>query len=103
MAFTAWIFVLARPQMGSKLQQVKRKGIELMICLDVSNSMLAQDYSPNRLEKAKQAVSRIIDKLQDDKVGLIVFAGEAYTQMPITTDFSSAKLFLSTINSYNFV
>ena len=77
---------VAGPQFGSKLQQVKREGIELIIALDVSNSMLAEDIKPNRLEAAKQAISRMTDKLDEDKVGLIVFAGDAYVQLPITTD-----------------
>lgn len=89
----------AGPQFGSKLQQVQKKGIELMIALDVSNSMMAQDIKPSRLEKAKLAISRMIEKLSDDKVGLIVFAGDAYVQLPITTDYSSARLFLSGINT----
>ncbi|MFC0876417.1 VWA domain-containing protein [Saccharicrinis sp. FJH2] len=93
------IFVLARPQFGSKLQTVKRKGIEIVIALDVSNSMLAQDIKPNRLERAKQSISKLLDKLHDDKIGLIVFAGDAYTQLPVTTDYVSAKMFLSTINT----
>lgn len=98
----ALLFVIvgvAGPQFGSKLQQVKKKGVELMIVLDVSNSMLAQDIKPNRLEKAKMAISRMVEKLSNDKVGLIVFAGDAYVQLPITTDYSSAKLFLSNINT----
>ena len=93
------IIGVAGPQFGSKLQQVKREGIELIIALDVSNSMLAEDIKPNRLEAAKQAISRMTDKLDEDKVGLIVFAGDAYVQLPITTDYSSAKLFLSGINT----
>lgn len=107
----AWKFVLllfallfvilgvAGPQFGSKLQQVKKQGVELIIALDVSNSMLAQDIKPSRLEKAKMAISRMVEKLSNDKVGLIVFAGDAYVQLPITTDYSSAKLFLSGINT----
>ncbi len=89
------ILGVAGPQFGSKLQQVKKKGVELMIVLDVSNSMMAQDIKPSRLEKAKMAISRMVEKLSDDKVGLVVFAGDAYVQLPITTDYSSAKLFLS--------
>jgi len=98
----ALIFILvgmANPQIGSKLQQVKRKGVEVIIALDVSNSMLAQDIKPNRLERAKRAISNLIDKLHDDKIGLIVFAGDAFVQLPITTDYSAAKMFLSTINT----
>ncbi len=89
---------LAGPQFGSKLTEVKRKGIELIIALDVSNSMMAQDIQPNRLERAKQAISRLVDKLQDDRLGLIVFAGDAYVQLPVTNDYISAKMFLSSIN-----
>ncbi|MCL1943374.1 MAG: VWA domain-containing protein [Candidatus Azobacteroides sp.] len=94
------IIVIAGPQFGSKRENVKREGVEIMIALDVSNSMLSQDkdLSAARLEKAKQLVSKIIDNLKNDKVGLVVFAGDAYIQMPITTDFMSAKMFLSSIN-----
>jgi len=89
---------LAGPQFGSKLTDVKRKGIEIIIALDVSNSMMAQDIQPSRLERAKQAISRLVDKLSDDRLGLIVFAGDAYVQLPITNDYISAKMFLSSIN-----
>ena len=92
------IFVIAGPQFGSKLETVKRQGIEVMICLDISNSMLADDVAPNRLEKAKTMLSRLTDELNNDKIGLIVFAGDAYTQVPITSDYLSAKMFLSSIN-----
>jgi Ca-activated chloride channel family protein len=89
----------AGPRFGSKLQQVKREGVELIIALDVSNSMLAQDIKPSRLQAAKQAISRVVEKLNNDKIGLIVFAGDAYVQLPITTDYSSAKFFLQTIDT----
>jgi Ca-activated chloride channel family protein len=92
------IIGIARPQFGSKLQQVKRKGIEMIIALDVSNSMLAQDIKPNRLEKAKQSISKLVERLVNDRIGLIVFAGQAYTQIPITSDYVSAKMFLSSIS-----
>ena len=92
------IVALARPQFGSKLQTVKKQGVEVMVCLDISNSMLAEDVSPNRLERAKRMLSRLLDKMQNDKVGLIVFAGDAFTQLPITNDFVSAKMFLSSID-----
>lgn len=92
------ILGLAGPQFGSKLTEVKRKGIEMIIALDVSNSMMAEDIQPNRLERAKQAISRLVDKLSDDRLGLIVFAGDAYVQLPITNDYISAKMFLSSIN-----
>jgi Ca-activated chloride channel family protein len=93
------IIALAGPRVGSKLKEVEKKGREIIIALDVSNSMLAEDIAPNRLIRAKQSVSRLIDKLQDDKVGLIIFAGDAYTQIPLTNDYSSAKMFLESINS----
>jgi Ca-activated chloride channel family protein len=91
-AFSFLIIAIAGPQFGSKLRKIKRKGVEIVIALDVSNSMLAQDIQPNRLERAKRAISKMVDNLSNDKIGLIVFAGEAYTQIPITTDYSSAKL-----------
>lgn len=99
MAISSLIVGLAQPQFGSKLKKEKRKGVELIICLDVSNSMLAEDIQPNRLERAKRAISQLVDRLDNDKIGLIVFAGDAYTQLPITTDYSSAKLFLSAVNT----
>ena len=82
--------LLARPQFGSKQETVKRKGVEVIIALDISNSMLAQDVQPSRLEKAKRLVSRLVDELDNDKVGMIVFAGDAFTQLPITSDYISA-------------
>lgn len=98
MALVFVIFLLARPQFGSRLEEVKREGVEVIIALDVSNSMLAEDIQPNRLERAKQAISSLVDKLSDDKIGLIVFAGDAYTQIPVTSDYVSAKMFLSSIS-----
>lgn len=92
------IVALARPQFGVKEQTVKRQGMEVMIALDVSNSMLAQDVAPSRLERSKQLLSKIIDGMTEDKVGLVVFAGDAYTQLPITCDYVSAKMFLSSIS-----
>lgn len=93
------IIGLARPQLGATLKEQEIKGVEIMIALDVSNSMLAEDYSPNRLERAKLAISKLVDNLRDDRVGLIVFAGESYVQLPITTDYVSAKIFLNSINT----
>ena len=90
---------LAGPQLGSKLKEVKRKGVELVIALDVSNSMMAEDIQPNRLERSKRAISKLLDELHNDKIGLIVFAGEAYVQLPITTDYAAAKMFLSTVST----
>lgn len=98
-AFGFIVVGLANPQIGSRLEKVERKGIDLVIAIDVSNSMLAQDIKPSRLMRARQAVSRLIDKLKNDRIGIVVFAGNAYTQLPITTDYSAAKLFLSTINT----
>jgi Ca-activated chloride channel family protein len=97
-AVTAAVIMLARPQFGSKIEEVKKSGVEVIIALDVSNSMLAEDIQPNRLTRAKQAISKLVDNLEKDKIGLIVFAGDAYTQIPITTDYVSAKMFLSTIS-----
>lgn len=84
---------LARPQFGSKLREVTRHGIEILIAVDVSNSMLAQDFEPNRLERTKFALERLIEQLQEDQVGIIVFAGEAYVQLPITSDYVAARNF----------
>jgi len=98
LALVCLIIAAARPQFGSKLETVKKEGIEVMVCLDISNSMLAEDIQPNRLERAKRMLSRLVDNLDNDQVGLIVFAGEAYTQLPITNDFVSAKMFLQSID-----
>ena len=89
---------MSRPQIGAKLKEHKTKGAEIMIVLDVSNSMLAEDYSPNRLERAKLAISKLVDRLRDDRIGLIVFAGSSFVQLPITTDYVSAKMFLNSIS-----
>ena len=91
------VIMLARPQFGSKIEDVKKQGVEVVIALDISNSMLAQDLQPDRLTRAKQAISRLVDNLENDRIGLIVFAGGAYTQIPVTTDYVSAKMFLSAI------
>ncbi|MDR2682939.1 MAG: VWA domain-containing protein [Dysgonamonadaceae bacterium] len=93
-----FVLVIAGPQFGSKLETVKKQGIEVMVCLDVSNSMLSTDVNPTRLDKAKQILSRLVDNLTNDKIGLIVFAGDAYIQLPITSDYVSAKMFLSSIH-----
>ncbi len=96
-ALSLLIIAAARPQYGQEEKTIKREGIEIMIALDISNSMYAEDIVPNRLERAKQMMSKLIDKMVDDKIGLVVFAGEAYTQLPITCDYVSAKMFLNTI------
>ncbi len=98
-AFFFFVIGLSRPQIGAKLKEHQTKGVEIMIALDVSNSMLAQDYSPNRLERAKLSISRLVDKLRDDRIGLIVFAGNSFVQLPITTDYVSAKMFLNSIST----
>ena len=98
----AWLFFvigLARPQLGARLKEHQSQGVEVMVALDVSNSMLAEDYSPNRLERSKLAISRLVDKLQGDRIGLVVFAGEAFVQLPITADYVSAKVFLKSIDT----
>lgn len=92
------IVAAARPQYGQKEKTIKRQGIEVMVALDISNSMLAEDVAPNRLDRAKQMLSKMIDNMVDDKVGLVVFAGDAFTQLPITCDYVSAKMFLNTIS-----
>ena len=92
------VIVAARPQFGSKKETIKRQGIEAVIALDISNSMMAQDVAPSRLEKSKKIISKLVDEMQDDKIGLIVFAGDAFIQLPITSDFISAKMFLETIS-----
>ena len=97
-ALASFIVALARPQFGTRLDTRERMGIEAIIALDVSNSMLAEDVKPNRLEKAKMMVSNMVDGMKDDKIGLIVFAGEAFVQLPITSDYVSAKMFLETIS-----
>ena len=97
--FMFFIIGLSRPQIGAKLKEYETKGAEIMIVLDVSNSMLAEDYSPNRLERAKLAISRLVDKLRDDRIGLIVFAGNSFVQLPVTTDYVSAKMFLNSITT----
>jgi tetratricopeptide (TPR) repeat protein len=93
------ILAIAGPQFGSKLTEMKREGVEIIVALDISNSMLAEDIKPNRLERAKQELSLLLDRLNNDRIGLIIFAGEAYTQIPITNDYLSAKMFLSGINT----
>jgi Ca-activated chloride channel family protein len=99
LAFACLVIGIVNPQAGTKLEEVKRKGGDLMICLDVSNSMNAEDLSPSRLERAKHAISKLVDKLDGDRLGIIVFGGEAYVQLPITTDYSAAKMFLESIST----
>ena len=96
-ALALLIVMVARPQMGSKISHDKRQGIETIICLDISNSMLAQDVVPSRLDKSKMLIENLVDKFNNDKIGLIVFAGDAFVQLPITSDYVSAKMFLQNI------
>ncbi len=98
-ALSSGILMIARPQFGTKVENVERDGIELVIAIDVSNSMLARDVAPDRLTRAKQILSRIIDVRKNDKVALVVFAGEAFVQMPLTSDTQSTKLFLNSIDT----
>ena len=99
LAIALFVVAIANPQIGTRLEEVKREGVDIIIALDVSNSMKAEDIRPNRLERSKQAISRLIDKLQNDRIGMIVFAGQAYVQLPITSDYSAAKLFLTSIET----
>lgn len=92
------ILSLVNPKMGTKLKTVKREGVDVVFALDVSKSMLAEDIAPNRLEKAKQIISKTIDKLGSDRVGIIIYAGNAYPLLPITTDHAAAKMFLQNAN-----
>ena len=93
------IFGLVNPKIGTELESVKREGVDIIFALDVSKSMLAEDIAPNRLEKGKRLVSAIIDDLVSDRIGIIAYAATAVPQLPITTDYSAAKLFLSTVNT----
>ena len=97
LALVAFILGIANPQIGSKTEEGKRQGIDLMIALDISNSMNAEDLSPNRLERAKRSLKELLTYLKSDRIGIVVFAGEAFVQLPITTDYSAAKLFLDNI------
>jgi Ca-activated chloride channel homolog len=98
-AITLLIFAIANPQYGTKLEEVKSEGRDIMIALDISNSMKAQDVLPNRLDAAKQAISRLIGSLRTDRIGIVVFAGQSFVQLPITSDYSSARMFLEAINT----
>ena len=99
LAFGSFAIGLSRPLLGAKLVEREMKGAEIVICLDVSNSMLAQDYSPDRLSRAKLAISKLVDRLQGDRIGLVIFAGTSFVQLPVTTDYVSAKMFLGSIDT----
>ena len=96
-AIALMVVMLARPQMGSKVSNDKRNGIETIIAIDISNSMLARDVVPSRLDKSKMLVENLVDNFTNDKIGLVVFAGDAFVQLPITSDYVSAKMFLQSI------
>ncbi len=98
LAFALVVVAAARPQMGSKLREVEREGVEIMIAVDVSNSMLASDFSPNRLERTKYAVGRMIEGLSEERIGVVIFAGDAYVQLPITSDYLTARNFVERIS-----
>lgn len=97
--YSLLVFCLANPQMGTSVQKVERKGIDVMVALDISNSMNCNDIQPSRLMRAKQAILRIIDKMESDRIGLVIFAGDAYLQLPLTTDYGAAKLFISNVET----
>lgn len=98
-AYALLVFCLANPQLGTSVKKAERKGVDVMIALDISNSMNSTDIQPSRLMRAKQAVIRILDKMESDRIGLVVFAGDAYLQLPLTTDYGAAKLFISNIQT----
>ena len=93
-----FVLALMQPRIGEVLAEIQSKGVEVVIALDVSNSMLATDFSPSRLERSKMAISRLVEGMKNDRIGLVVFAGDAYMQLPITNDYMSAKIFLNAIN-----
>ncbi|MFT5891859.1 MAG: Ca-activated chloride channel family protein [Dokdonia sp.] len=99
LAILCLVIAMVNPKMGTKLETVKREGVDVVFAIDVSKSMLAEDIAPNRMEKSKQLVTQIINNLGSDRIGIIAYAGSAYPQLPITTDYSSAKLFLSQMNT----
>ncbi len=99
LAFACLIMALVNPKHGTKLETVKREGVDIVFAVDVSKSMLAEDIKPNRLDKSKQLVTQIINNLASDRVGIIAYAGKAFPQLPITTDYASAKMFLQGMNT----
>jgi len=99
LAFACLTIALVNPKIGTKLETVKRQGVDIVFAIDVSKSMLAEDIAPNRLEKSKQLVAQIINNLASDRIGIIAYAGKAFPQLPITTDYGSAKMFLQSMNT----
>lgn len=98
LVFAFAVIGASNPQLGSKVSSAKREGVDIIIDLDVSNSMLSEDVKPSRIERAKQYIYRLLDKLENDRIGIVIFAGDAFVQMPLTTDFAAAKLFLSDVS-----
>lgn len=98
-AFALMIFSMSRPQFGSKVEKAQRKGVDLMVCFDVSRSMLATDIQPSRLERSKQALNRMVDELKNDRIGIIIFAGKSFIQLPITNDYGAAKMFIDRLST----
>lgn len=99
LAFACFVIALVNPKVGTKLETVKREGVDVVFAIDVSKSMLAEDIAPNRIEKTKQLVTQIINNLASDRVGIIAYAASAFPQLPITTDYGSAKMFLQSMNT----
>jgi len=99
LAFACLILALVNPKIGTKLETIKRQGVDIVFAVDVSKSMLAEDIAPNRMEKSKQLVTQIINNLASDRVGIIAYAGKAFPQLPITTDYAAAKMFLQSMNT----
>lgn len=98
LAFMFLVIAISNPQIGTSIEKSERKGTDLMICLDISNSMLAEDIKPNRISRAKQSLNSLIDQLSNDRMGIVIFAGSAYVQLPITNDYSAAKTFIDIID-----
>lgn len=92
------VLAISNPQIGTSIEKSERKGSDLMVCLDISNSMLAEDIKPNRISRAKQSLNHLIDELSNDRIGVIIFAGSAYVQLPITNDYGAAKTFIDVID-----
>jgi Ca-activated chloride channel family protein len=99
LALIALVVALVNPRVGSELETVKRKGVDIVFALDVSKSMLAEDVQPNRLEKARQLIYKVLDELRTDRIGIIVYAGQAFPQLPITTDYAAARMFMRSVNT----
>lgn len=98
LAYAFIVIAIANPQIGTAIEKSERKGTDLMVCLDISNSMLAEDIKPNRISRAKQSLNNLINQLNNDRIGIIIFAGSAYVQLPITNDYSAAKTFIDVID-----